>query len=210
MLPFQKLFEAVPPSRSIDVRSQVEAATGKRLEEVFADTSAFGECVASASVGQVYRATLKDGTEVAVKIRRQGILEKVTLDMYIVRSLGEFLQRSGPSQDVREKAGAFVEFLDTALRPFMEELDFTQEAENQRRFRELAMSSDLIKDAVVVPKVFLASEDVLIQEWVDGTKISKMDTESAGGAQRSRDLVRTLLNSYMVQFLETGTYYYYY
>mmetsp|Transcript_38060 Transcript_38060/g.89069 ORF Transcript_38060/g.89069 Transcript_38060/m.89069 type:complete len:807 (-) Transcript_38060:260-2680(-) len=201
----QKLFEGVPPSSSVDARGQVEKATGKKLEDMFVDVRAFDKPIAAASVGQVYKAELKDGNKtVAVKIRRQNILEKVTLDMYIIRSTASLLARFGPSESLRESAQAFVELTDTAYVPFVEELDFSKEAKNQARFRELVAESELIRDSVTVPEVYFAAEEVLIQGWVDGVKISALDITSDEGRQRGQRLVRTLLNSYMVQFLETG------
>jgi len=201
----QKLFEGVPPSTSVDARGQVEKVMGKRLEDVFEDASAFDKPIAAASVGQVYKATMKDGGKtVAVKIRRQNILEKVTLDMYIIRSTYSLLSRFAPSAEVRETAEALLELTDQAYVPFVEELDFSKEAKNQMRFRELVSQSDLIKDSVTVPEVYFSAEEVLIQGWVDGVKISAIDITSAEGQQRGQRLVRTLLNSYMVQFLDTG------
>ena len=101
----QTLLDQVAPFGSDEARALIrqQLGAGVDLEDVFADVSAFDEPVAAASIGQVYRARLKAngygqspeesvpsslfGDEVAVKVQRPGILETVTLDLLVIRSV---------------------------------------------------------------------------------------------------------------------------
>jgi hypothetical protein len=69
-------------------------------------------------------------------------------------------------------------------------------------------SSVTMGDTVVVPTPYreLSSEFLLVSEWIDGTKLSKINTQSEAGKDTVRKLTRVLLNSYLVQLLETGMY----
>jgi len=90
--------------------------------------------------------------------------------------------------------------VDRAAPPFIEELDYEFEASNQKEFAELIAKCDLVSDTVQVPEVVRASREVLIQEWLPGKKL----TEPGAAKDQAQQVVKVLLNSYMVQLLETG------
>ena len=220
----QTLLDQVSPFESSEARALVrQQLGGRRLEDVFEDASAFDRPVAAASVGQVYRAKLKPGGfgqaegeletwggEVAVKVQRPGILETVTLDLLVIRSLLEAaaaLPADGPEalEQIRQGAEGFIPVLDVAAERFLEELDYGLEADNASRFERDMTSVEVVRGAVKVPHVFrgLSGRCVLTQEWVVGRKLTEITDDPASGPLRAK-LVQTLLNSYMVQFLETG------
>ena len=220
----QTLLDQVSPFESSEARALVrQQLGGRRLEDVFEDASAFDRPVAAASVGQVYRATLKPGGfgqaegeletwggEVAVKVQRPGILETVTLDLLVIRSLLEAaaaLPADGPEalEQIRQGAEGFIPVLDVAAERFLEELDYGLEADNASRFERDMTSVEVVRGAVKVPHVFrgLSGRCVLTQEWVVGRKLTEITDDPTSGPLRAK-LVQTLLNSYMVQFLETG------
>ena len=224
----QTLLDQVAPFGSDEARALIrqQLGAGVDLEDVFEDVSAFDEPVAAASIGQVYRARLKAngygqspeesvpsslfGDEVAVKVQRPGILETVTLDLLVIRSV---LSAVASAEDfgneslaqIKQGAEGFLPVLDVAAERFLEELDYGLEADNASRFEKDMASVEVVRGAVKVPHVFrgLSGRCVLTQEWVEGRKLTDITSDPSTGPLRAK-LVQTLLNSYMVQFLETG------
>jgi len=134
-----------------------------------------------------------------VKVQRPDVAEQVTLDLYVIRQ-GAKLGAIVPNEIIARQSKNLIELLDLTSPPFMEELDYESEAANQRRFAETVEGCDLIRDTVVVPEVVLSCPEVLVQEWIDGRKL----TEPGVAQENSGKVVNLLINSYMVQFLETG------
>ena len=134
--------------------------------------------MAAASIGQVYRARLKAngygqspeesvpsslfGDEVAVKVQRPGILETVTLDLLVIRSV---LSAVASAEDfgneslaqIKQGAEGFLPVLDVAAERFLEELDYGLEADNASRFEKDMASVEVVRGAVKVPHVFRGS-----------------------------------------------------
>mmetsp|Transcript_57413 Transcript_57413/g.136460 ORF Transcript_57413/g.136460 Transcript_57413/m.136460 type:complete len:961 (+) Transcript_57413:59-2941(+) len=197
---YLKLLEEVRPFGKDLAFETLERSTkdGKSALDLFPDKSVFEEPVASASVGQVYKATL-NGRTVAVKVQRPDAREQSTLDLYVIRMagvLGSFL----PFERYARQSESLVQLIDLTAPTFITELDYEQEAANQTRFAKTVQDCDLISDNVAVPEVFFASREVLVQEWLDGVKL----TQEGAAQQQAGKVVKLLLNSYMVQFLETG------
>ena len=222
----QKLLDQVAPFGSDEARATIEASLGDgvTLDDVFEDAAtAFARPVAAASIGQVYKATLRPnapgvdqsesdawGRIVAVKVQRPDILSVVTLDLLVIRSLLEAAARipagnSALLEQVVQTAEGFIPVLDVAAERFMEELDYGLEADNASRFEADMARTEVVRGAVKVPHVFrgLSGRCVLTQEWVTGRKLTEITADPASGPVRAK-LVQTLLNSYMVQFLDTG------
>ena len=102
MVELQKLCDKVPSYDSRIAFATIEEELGKSVTELFSEITP--EPVAAASLGQVYKAKLrKTGETVAVKVQRPGVLETVSLDLYMVREIGIFAR----------KFPALVEKLDT-------------------------------------------------------------------------------------------------
>ena len=214
---FAKLLDQVPPFEPVAAAAALRAALASRgisggPESVFVSMDAFERPVASASIGQVYRARLKEGgKEVAVKLQRPDILQSVSLDLHIIRSAVRQLSRlrgapgSLPARTAVQ-AAAFIEVLDTAATRFLEELDYEQEARNSQRFAALMADCPSVRDSIVVPSTVasLSSRGVLVQEWIEGTRLADISRETEAGRKQCSSLVRTLLLSYMAQLLETG------
>jgi len=151
------------------------------------------EPIAAASLGQVYKATLRDtGDEVAVKVQRPNVLETVSLDLYLARELG-MIARTFPALSSRLDA---VALLDEFAYRFYQELDYNLECENGLKIRE-QMS---VLPMVVIPDNFpeYTSRRVHVAEWVNGEKLSQSTADDVGA------LVNLGVITYLTQLLEAG------
>jgi len=160
------------------------------------------EPIAAASLGQVYRAVLREtGETVAVKVQRPGVLETVSVDLFILRSVATFLK--GLASPKRNSAGEevggtdFVALLDEWASRFFEELDYVKEGQNAEVFAE-QLARDLPQ--VVVPRTFAkyTSRRVLTAEWVEGEKLAQSSASDVGA------LVNLGVICYLKQLLEPG------
>ena len=155
-----RLRDEVPPFPFDAVQRTVEAELGAPLATLFASFEPAP--VAAASVAQVHRATLADGSAVAVKVRRPDIARKVALDRSILLATGRFLERLVPSLRLVALEGALRQFCAAVE----EQLDLRIEAENNRRFAGNFADDPDVHFPVLVPA--LCSEAVLTMEFVDG------------------------------------------
>lgn len=146
-----------------DMRKVIEAELDDELEEVFA---AFDEePIAAASIGQVYRARLHDGREVAVKVQYPGVAQAVRADMQNLGLIMRLIKRLAPGIDAKGVAEEIRLRID-------EELDYELEAQNQRSLARIFRGHPFI----VVPDVVtrLSRERVIVQEFVHGTGFEQL------------------------------------
>lgn len=150
--------------------------------------------MAATSLGQVYKATLRDtGQVVAVKVQRPRVLETVSLDLYLARELG-LMARKLPFVDTSGLDAAA--FLDEFAGRFYEELDYNLESQNGERIaREMAMLP-----MVVIPYSLpqYTSRRVHMAEWIEGEKLSQSTEDDVGA------LVNLGVITYLTQLLESG------
>jgi predicted unusual protein kinase regulating ubiquinone biosynthesis (AarF/ABC1/UbiB family) len=146
------------PSVSFDqVRKVVEQDLGGPLADHFAD---FGsEPVAAASIGQVHRATARDGADVAVKVQYPGVAEAVETDLRNAGLLIPLVRRMAPGLDAKAVLGELRERIG-------EELDYELEAQNQRRVARAFRDHPF----ALVPAVHtaLSARRVLTSDFVEG------------------------------------------
>ncbi|CEF98426.1 Importin-beta, N-terminal domain [Ostreococcus tauri] len=214
----QTLLDGVKAFSNDEAKALIREQLGKPLDDIFEDVSAFDKPVAAASIGQVYRAQLKRtkmmeaeqdtwGAEVAVKVQRPQILDVVTLDLLVIRTVLQYLAKlpkDGPLGQIQQGAEGFLPVLDVAAERFLEELDFGMEASNASRFEADMNSVAFVRGSIKVPHVYrsVSTRKVLTQEWVTGRKLTEIDENTS--KETREKLVETLLNAYMVQFLESG------
>ncbi|MHB8659809.1 MAG: ABC1 kinase family protein [Solirubrobacteraceae bacterium] len=143
------------------IRRVVEHDLGERLSAVFSDFSE--EPIAAASIGQVHRATLHDGRDVAVKVQYPGIAEAIHADMQNLRLGLKLLSVIAPGIDTGAIAGEIRERI-------TEELDYELEASNHREMARAYRDHPFI----VVPDVVtsLSRERTLVTEFVDGQRFA--------------------------------------
>ncbi|RKD28022.1 ubiquinone biosynthesis protein [Caminicella sporogenes DSM 14501] len=138
-----------------------------RLEEAFIKFDK--KPIASASIGQVYKATLYSGEEVIVKIQRPGIKKIIERDIDILLSMSRLFD-----EHFRDMFSFSVyEIMMELTRAIKHELDYTKEARNTERFFENFKNNP----NVCIPRIFwqYTSKKVLTQEWIDGISVSNID-----------------------------------
>lgn len=131
--------------------------------------------IASASLGQVHRAKLMDGNEVAVKVQRPGIKKTIEIDLEILLYLATLAQRYVEELALQKPVKIVEEFARTLER----ELDYSIEAANMQRMADYFLEDH----TVCIPKVYreLTTGCVLTAEYIDGIKISEKDKLEKSG-----------------------------
>ena len=187
-----RLQDQVEPFSTKEAMAIIRDDFGVKPEEVFAEITP--EPVAAASLGQVYRAKLTPaygGTDVAVKVQRPKVLQTVALDLYVIREACRLVYEAKP-----EEAPEFAPVIDAWAERFFEEMDYTTEMNNAIRFAADMQELDGIKVPTQFPAI--TSRRVLVTEWIEGERL--VDSS----ATDVRELCDTLLNSYLIQLLDSG------
>ena len=194
MVELQQLCDKVPSFPSdLAFATICEELNVDSVGEVFSEITP--EPVAAASLGQVYKATLRStGDEVAVKVQRPFVLETVSLDLYLARQLGIGLRNFAPSF-VTERLDV-IDLLDEFAGRFYGELDYVLECENGERVREDMRNLP----RVLIPKNYpeVTTRRVHVAEWVDGEKLSQSTADDVA------ELVNLGVVTYLTQLLDTG------
>ncbi len=168
-----KLQDEVPPAPWEAVRHVLEEAYGGPPERVFAHFDPVP--IGSASLAQVYGATLRDGTEVVVKVQRPGIRHTIEIDLEILRDLAHLAQERTALGEIHD----LVEVADEFAFTLRGELDYIREARNAERLRQNMAPLGV----VYVPRVFweYTTERVLVLERIRGVKIDDVEGLLAAG-----------------------------
>jgi predicted unusual protein kinase regulating ubiquinone biosynthesis (AarF/ABC1/UbiB family) len=167
--------QTMAPSVSFkDMRKVIEQDLGESLSSVFSDFDE--DAIAAASIGQVYRAKLKqDGRDVAIKVQYPGIKEVVRADLKNLGLVLRIAARFAPGIDTKEIAVEITERV-------TEELDYELEASNHRALaREYRDHPFIVVPGVVTE---LCRERVIVTEFIDGRKFAEIRSDS--NAERSR------------------------
>lgn len=152
------LRDAAPRVPFERMRDVIEDDLGEPLEDAFAE---FGEeALAAASIGQVYRARLRDGRDVAVKVQYPGVAQAVRADLQNLGLIMRVAKRIAPGMDSKAMTREIRERL-------TDELDYEHEAQSHRAMAREWRGHPFVFIPDVVTR--LSSEHVLVTEWVDGT-----------------------------------------
>lgn len=198
-LPFVKelgmLVDQVPPFPNDVAFAIIEKELGKKINEVYAEFEL--EPVAAASLGQVYRARLHSGEEVAVKVQRPNLDATIKGDIIILKKVANFAERFPQLSENADWPGMLREF-DVTVH---EEMDYAAEGRNADRFRESFKNWTNIH----VPTIYwnASTKKVLTMEFIHGTKVTDLEE------QKKRDIDpakvnRLLIKTYLKQLLEDG------
>jgi ubiquinone biosynthesis protein len=192
--PLESLQDQIPPRPMASVRARILMELGQPLENIFAyfDETA----LAAASIGQVHRARLPDGTEVVMKVQHADIELVAEVDLEIIRRL---TRMAAWLYDIKG-----MNYLYTQLRKMIEEeLDFTREADSMEK-----ISANLLEETgITVPMVFrsFSTKKIITSTWHDGVKISNLEQLDAWNIDR-RELASCLLRAYARMLFKDGFY----
>jgi predicted unusual protein kinase regulating ubiquinone biosynthesis (AarF/ABC1/UbiB family) len=173
----------------------IETELGNPMRSLFREISP--EPVAAASLGQVYRAKLHSGEEVAVKVQRPNLQPILMQDLFLMRwfarSFGGFLPLN-----LGHDLSIIVDEFGTKL---FEETDYQNEGQNAERFAANFKDDPCVK----VPKIYwdYSSHHVLVLEWIDGIKLTQTDLVKARDLDKD-EIIKICVNSGLRQLLEHG------
>ena len=194
---FEKLRDDVNPMPFDQVIEQIDRAYQASWHTVFASIDP--EPLGAASIAQVHKAQLLDGTTVAVKVRRPGVAEDMAEDIMLMKHLlavGEFA--SNAHRDILLSLEGFVEEIE---RTTANEVDFTHELGNLVRFHQEIADEKGVTSPVPYPA--FSTESVLVMEFVQGTEIADTAALRDQGISVKR-LAERVCQSYVTQVLDHG------
>ncbi|AFZ36597.1 ABC-1 domain-containing protein [Stanieria cyanosphaera PCC 7437] len=172
----------------------IEEELGETPDEIYAELSP--QPIAAASLGQVYKGRLKTGEEVAVKVQRPDLTRRITLDIYIMRSIASWAQHN-----LKQIRSNLVAITDELAERIFEEINYMQEGRNAERFRKLYG----YLEEIYIPKIYweYTGRRVLTMEWVSGTKLTNIKEIQAQGIDATH-LVEVGVECSLRQLLEHG------
>ncbi|NEP14312.1 MAG: AarF/ABC1/UbiB kinase family protein [Symploca sp. SIO1A3] len=190
-----KLQDQLPPFDNAIAFEIIERELGRPIEELYSQISP--NPVAAASLGQVYRAVLHSGEEVAVKVQRPNLLPVLTLDLYLMRWAATWLSPWLPL-NLGHDLTLIVDEFGTKL---FEEVDYLNEGRNAEKFASNFSDDPTVK----VPLIYwrYTTVCVLTLEWINGFKLTDTAKIRAAGLELDA-LIKIGVTSGLRQLLEHG------
>ena len=172
----------------------IEEELGKPPEEIYGELSP--KPIAAASLGQVYKGKLKTGETVAVKVQRPDLIRRITLDIFIMRTLASWVQHN-----IKRVRSDLMAITDELAERVFEEINYTQEGRNAEKFKKLYG----YMEEIYVPKIYweYTARRVLTMEWITGTKLTNIKEVQAKGIDATH-LVEVGVECSLRQLLEHG------
>ncbi|MEO1067841.1 MAG: AarF/ABC1/UbiB kinase family protein, partial [Cyanobacteria bacterium J06638_6] len=188
------LQDQIPPFPNAIAYRFIEEELGAPPNQIYAELST--DPIAAASLGQVYRGKLHTGEDVAIKVQRPGLAQRIALDLYIIRGLARFA-----TNRIQQIRSDLVAIMDEFGERIFEEMDYTHEGQNAQRFAELYGH---IAD-IYVPHIYpqYTARRVLTMEWIEGTKLTNIDALDRKGIDATH-LIDVGVQCSLRQLLEHG------
>ncbi|MDF0553902.1 AarF/ABC1/UbiB kinase family protein [Kamptonema sp. UHCC 0994] len=190
-----KLQDQLPPFDSAIAFSIIKTELKREIDSIYSQISP--EPVAAASLGQVYRARLISGEEVAVKVQRPNLQPVIALDLYLMRWAARWLAPWLPLNLGHDLTLIVDEF---GIKLF-EEIDYLNEGRNAEKFAANFADDPTVK----VPSIYwrYTSNSVLTLEWIEGIKLTDTQRIQAAGLD-TNSLIEIGVRSGLRQLLEHG------
>lgn len=191
----ERLQDSVEPFPYEEVERIVTDELGVRISKAFETFDR--KPLASASLGQVHRARLRDGRQVVVKVQRPNIRQRITEDLEAFDQMARLLEKHTSVQENLDLPAILDEFRKTLF----EELDYRREAQNLDRLAEELADFELI----VVPRPVhdYTTSRVLTMDYIEGEKITKINPVALLGS-KGEVLAEELFRAYLKQILVDG------
>ncbi|MFH1127702.1 MAG: AarF/ABC1/UbiB kinase family protein [archaeon] len=191
----EKLQDSVPKIPYDVIKDVIEQETGRKIEEMF--SSLEKEPIASASIGQVHAAKLKNGRKVVVKVQKPNIEKTIENDIKILYDIADLLETYVPESKQLEPKRIVSEFAKTIRR----EQNYRREARNATRFRQNFIGDDTF----YVPLVYWEynTKKVLVLEYIDGKRFNDY-LRSKPPVENKKVLAKRINDIYMKMILEYG------
>ncbi|RKY17065.1 MAG: hypothetical protein DRQ55_16640 [Planctomycetota bacterium] len=188
-----KLQSDVPPFPVEQVRAVVKSELGRNPRDAFSTFDQ--EPLGSASLAQVHRATLADGSEVVVKVQRPDVQRMVMADLGNMEDLAQQAEHRVSLARTMNLSAMIHEFGDGVI----SELDYENEAYNALRLAEICEGLD----GIHIPTIYLgySSRRVITMEYVGGVKATEVEALDAAGVDRdlvARRLIRAMIKQVLV------------
>ncbi len=190
-----KLQDQLPPFDNELAMQIIEIQLKRSVEELYKEISP--RPVAAASLGQVYKARLYSGEEVAVKVQRPNLLPIITRDLYLMRWASTWIKPLLPL-NLGDNLTVVVDEFGTKL---FEEIDYQNEGRNAEKFAANFQDDPTVK----VPSIYwrYSTHTVLTLEWINGIKLTDLEGIRKAGLDRD-NLIKIAVQSGMRQLLEFG------
>ena len=194
IIELQKLQDNVEVEK-IDVRKKLDLELGIDVNDYFSEIEE--NPMASASIGQVFRAKLKTGEKVVIKIQRENVRPVVEADLGIMKNLAKTLEKY---YDVLKRM-SISEIVESFEKMLNEELSLNNELNNMLRFANNFKNDSRIHVPVVYKT--LSNDRILTMEMIEGFKITDAENIIKIGIE-TKKVARTGLDLYLTQFLKHG------
>ncbi|CAD2075835.1 putative protein kinase UbiB [Jeotgalicoccus aerolatus] len=191
----EKLQSHVSPFPASDARALIEESLEADIDDIF---MIFDDVpVGSASIGQVHRAMLHTGEDVAVKVQRPNIEKTVRTDLEILRHLALLAEANLEWARNYQVTDMIDEFSDALIN----ELDYTIEARNVERIGKTHRNDKKVK----IPEIYwdYSSKNVMVMDFIKGTPVNQLKKLDELGINRSM-VADTLARSIFKQIFEEG------
>ncbi|CAN1324096.1 Probable serine/threonine-protein kinase abkD [Linum perenne] len=197
----KQLQDALPPRHMKEIRTTVQTELGHAPDDLF---SYFDETpLATASIAQVHRATLKNGLEVVVKVQHEGIKTIILEDLKNAKAIIDWIAWAEPQYN-------FNPMIDEWCKEAPKELDFNHEADNTRAISKNLRCKNKDEDGkysnnvdVLIPEVIQSTERVLILEYMDGIRLNDTIALEAAGVKKQM-IVEEITRAYAHQIYVDG------
>jgi ubiquinone biosynthesis protein len=192
-----RLRSGAEPAPELTIRPVIEEELQGPVEVLYAEFD--WTPLASASIAQVYSATLRDGTPVVVKAQRPGLQRRMEVDRGAILQIAGFIERNTPLGLSVKPTDLATEFLDNVA----EELDFMIEANNARELADGLAAFPGIRIPATYPE--LSTSRVLTEERVSGVSVADVEALRAAGVDPAEASER-LITAFLSQMFEVGVF----
>ncbi len=189
-----QLQDKLPPFPNEIAYRFIEEELGAPPREIYAEITP--EPIAAASLGQVYKGKLKTGEDVAIKVQRPDLVKRITLDIYILRTIALWVR-----DNFKKIRSDLVAITDELAERVFEEMNYFQEGRNADKFKDLYGHIP----EIYVPAIHweYTGRRVLTMEWITGTKLTDIKRIEAQGIDATH-LVEVGVQCSLRQLLEHG------